>query len=180
MTAADLPAGSEDGWPAYTFVPGLSPHPIRDPRGHHFADQLPPAEPLVPEQWRQNPLYCRAIALFNAGYFWEAHECWESIWHRMNRAGPVAQLLKGLIHFAAAGVKAYEGRPDGVARHLRRAAELLAELELSGAYPAGANYCGIRPGGLAFVALQAASSQVQREIEPPVPSDVVLGITFPI
>ena len=43
------------------------------------------------------------------------------------RTGKVADILKGLIKLAAAGVKAREGKPAGVRRHARRAEELFRE-----------------------------------------------------
>ncbi len=65
----------------------------------------------------------RGIELFNAGYYWEAHEVWEELWHVEGRRGPTAELLKALIKLAAAGVKVREGRENGVRTHCRRAAE---------------------------------------------------------
>jgi hypothetical protein len=66
----------------------------------------------------------RGIRLFNEGYYWEAHEAWESLWHAHGRRGATAQLLQGLIKLAAAGVKAREGRIAGVRTHASRAAAL--------------------------------------------------------
>jgi hypothetical protein len=62
--------------------------------------------------------------LFNAGYYWEAHEAWESLWHAHARRGPIADVLRALIKLAAAGVKVREGRPGGVRTHASRAAAL--------------------------------------------------------
>jgi uncharacterized protein len=111
--------------PLYTYVPGQTPHPVSDPRGHAFGHQTVPAPPLDPQHPEQSPEWCEAVALFEAGYYWEAHEAWESLWHAAGRSGPVATCLKGLIKWAAAGVKAREGRPEGVRRHGTRALELL-------------------------------------------------------
>ena len=63
--------------------------------------------------------------LFNHGYYWEAHEAWEQCWVAEDRQGELADVLKGLIKLAAAGVKAREGKTEGVRRHARRAEELL-------------------------------------------------------
>jgi uncharacterized protein len=70
--------------------------------------------------------YLRAVALFNAGYYWEAHEVWEVLWHAAGRHGPTADVLKALIKLAAAGVKVREGRENGVRTHSGRAALLFA------------------------------------------------------
>jgi len=111
--------------PPYSYVPGQSPHPMSDPRGHSFGRHEPPAAALDNATWRQNDTWLFAIDLFNHGYYWEAHEAWEALWHAAGRKGPTADFLKGLIKLAAAGVKAREGRSAGVRRHALRAAELL-------------------------------------------------------
>src|SRR5262245_51838818 len=114
----------DEAYPPYTFVPGRSPHPTADPAGHSFGvtPALPPA--VEPDRWQQCRPYLVGIDLFNGGYFWESHVAWESLWLAYGRRGPVADFLKGLIHLAAAGVKALEGRPRGVQSHSGRAAEL--------------------------------------------------------
>jgi hypothetical protein len=61
------------------------------------------------------------VALFDAGYYWEAHEVWEGLWHAVGRRGATALVLKGLIKLAAAGVKVRERREPGVRTHARRA-----------------------------------------------------------
>jgi predicted metal-dependent hydrolase len=71
-------------------------------------------------------LFLRGAELFNAGYYWEAHEVWEALWHAHGRRGVTADLLKALIKLAAAGVKVREGQEHGVRTHARRAADLLA------------------------------------------------------
>jgi uncharacterized protein len=112
--------------PPYSYVTGLFPHPTRDERGHSFGRHEPPASPLDEASFRDNETYLLALDLFNHGYYWEAHEAWESLWHACGRHGGTADLLKGLIKLAAAGVKAREGRPAGVRQHAERAANLFA------------------------------------------------------
>jgi hypothetical protein len=111
-------------FPPYTFVPGRVPHPVSDPAGHSFG--VTPAAPPAPEpqRWEQSATYRYGIDLFNAGFYWEAHVEFESLWVVCGKKGPVADFLKGLIHLAAAGVKRLEGRPQGVTGHACRAAEL--------------------------------------------------------
>ena len=102
--------------PPYSYVPGKFPHPLSDPAGHSYAHAAAP----------QADEFAYAVDLFNHGYYWEAHEAWESLWHAAGRSGPRADGLKGLIKLAAAGVKAREGNVRGVTRHARRAQELFA------------------------------------------------------
>lgn len=114
--------------PPYSYVSGFAPHPVSDPRGHMHGQVHEAPPPLDPAAWRSSPTYLYAADLFNHGFYWEAHEAWESLWHAAGRSGPVATLLKALIKLAAAGVKAREGNPTGVQRHARRASELIREL----------------------------------------------------
>jgi uncharacterized protein len=115
-------------FPPYTYVPGRCPHPITDPKGHSFGMKPTPCEPPDPNRWQECRPYLVGIDLFNHGYYWEAHEVWECLWHACGRKGMTADLLKGLIKLAAAGVKVRQGQSEGVRNHARRAAELFATL----------------------------------------------------
>jgi hypothetical protein len=119
-----VPRFTSDALPAYSFVPGQSPHPHTDPAGHHFGRELPPAEPLEPERWQTSHRYLLGIDLFNHGYYWEAHEAWEAVWNAQGRRGTVATFLKCLIQLAVVGVKVRQGMRDAAIAHARRAAEL--------------------------------------------------------
>ncbi len=111
--------------PRYAYVPGQHPHPVRDPAGHAYGQIEPPLAAVTPEELNGSPVFREAVELFNRGYYWEAHEVWEWLWHAAGRQGFLADFLKALIKLAAAGVKAREGNAEGVARHAARAAELL-------------------------------------------------------
>jgi len=115
-------------WPAYTYVPGRAPHPVHHPAGHSAGKGHCLPMPLDPDQPRASPTWLLALDLFNHGFYWEAHEAWESLWHAAGRSGPEATLLKALIKLAAAGVKLYEGRPKGARRHAARSLALLQRL----------------------------------------------------
>lgn len=114
--------------PPYRHIPGQTPHPVSDPAGHSFGHATEAPQPLTEANWRSHATWLYAADLFNHGFYWESHEAWESLWHAAGRQGPEADLFKGLIKLAAAGVKHYEQRPAGVRRHAVRAAELLAPL----------------------------------------------------
>jgi uncharacterized protein len=118
---------NSESLPPYTYVPGGPwPHPISSPQGHSYgraaSKGLLATEPTGP----QSPRFRRGVALFNAGYYWEAHEVWEGLWHAYGRRGVLADVVKALIKLAAAGVKVREGQEHGVRVHARRAADLLA------------------------------------------------------
>jgi predicted metal-dependent hydrolase len=102
--------------PAYAYVPGRFPHPVSDPAGHAHGESPPPAVPVIPERWAESHDYLLGIDLFNHGYYWEAHEAWERLWHAAGRKGPTANVLQGLIKLAASGVKVREGRAAGTRR----------------------------------------------------------------
>jgi hypothetical protein len=129
--------------PPYSYVPGQSPHPLSDARGHSFG--VTPERPAAPDpdHWQDCRSYLRGVDLFNHGYYWEAHEVWEGLWHACGRTGQTACFLKGLIKLAAAGVKTREGRPQGVQSHARRATELFQQTarEIGGENPV---YMGLR------------------------------------
>jgi predicted metal-dependent hydrolase len=101
--------------------------------------------------------------LFNHGYYWEAHEAWESLWHAAGRTGPVADFLKGLIKLAAAGVKVAEGNQDGARSHAKRAAELFRACE-----SLGEQVMGLDRGALARAAEMSVTGEMEIELTPTV------------
>jgi uncharacterized protein len=113
--------------PPYSYVTGLAPHPTRDPCGHSFHCHEPPPAALDEATYRGNPAYLYGLDLFNHGYYWEAHEVWEGLWHACGRGGRLGDFLKGLIKLAAAAVKVREGRPRGVVGHARSAGALFRQ-----------------------------------------------------
>jgi hypothetical protein len=117
-------------FPDYAYVPGRFPHPTSDPAGHSYGIEPPIPTNPEPERWQECRPYLRGIDLFNNGFFWEAHVAWESLWMACERKGLIADFLKGLIHLAAAGVKALEGVPGGVKSHSGRGAQLWRETAL--------------------------------------------------
>lgn len=99
-------------FPARAYLPGVGARPVAEPLD---------ASPLDPAVWRSCDAYVHGLALFDRGYYWEAHECWEALWILAGRTGPVAELLRGLIQLAAAGVKLRQGRTAGAIALAERA-----------------------------------------------------------
>ena len=119
------------------------------------------------ETWSECPEYLHGIDLFNAEFYWEAHEAWEFAWNALGRTGPEADFLKALIKLAAAGVKDREGAPAGVKTHSTRA---------------GAIFERLLEGDTCFFGLETARLRdLAREIaESGWPSDPIrLELTFP-
>jgi uncharacterized protein len=99
-------------FPARAYLPGLGIRPTPEPASD---------TPLDPADWRSCDAYVHGLALFDRGYYWEAHERWEALWILAGRIGPVAELLRGLIQLAAAGVKLRQGRTAGAITLAERA-----------------------------------------------------------
>jgi uncharacterized protein len=120
--------------PPYSYVPGGPwPHPISSPQGHSFGQVTSKVARSCDNEEASSPQFLRGIALFNAGYYWEAHEVWEGLWHAYGRKGVRADVIKALIKLAAAGVKVREGHEHGVRTHASRAAELFESSRSAGA-----------------------------------------------
>lgn len=116
--------------PPYAYVPGLFPHPHSDSDGHHVETPRFLGD-VTARGVLDSGLMRRGIDLFHHGYYWEAHEAWETLWLAVGKDGPQAGLLKGLIKLTAAGVKARQGLPVGIQRHAARASQLLEAAQQS-------------------------------------------------
>ncbi|HYC54590.1 MAG TPA: DUF309 domain-containing protein [Candidatus Binatia bacterium] len=111
---------SATSFPPYRYLPGRGPHPTRDPEGHSYGRQLPPV--IVDDQtWPRCQTYLFAVDLFNHGYYWEAHEQLEAIWHGVGPDTPIGIFAQAVIQAAAALLKSSMGQA-GAARRLTSAA----------------------------------------------------------
>jgi hypothetical protein len=164
----------ELSFPAYSYVTGKFPHPISDPAGHSFGHPAGRARRPSSEAWLASVEYRFGIDLFNYGYYWEAHEAWEALWHACDRHSEAADFFKCLIKLAAAGVKVREGRPLGATRHIARAVELLA-LVRERLNPPPRRYFGLELNELAANLSQAAAT-----IESANPADLVAAVPVKI
>jgi hypothetical protein len=158
--------------PPYAYVPGRFPHPTRDPGGHRHGAKLAQPERVDPARWRDCRCYLAGIDLFNHGYYWEAHEAWESAWHASGRKGVLGDFLRGLIKLAAAGCKARENRPHGMRRLASGAAAHFARV--AGALAPPASFMGFRPDELSTLAEAVAQGRSVRDA----PSDARVSVVF--
>jgi len=161
-------------FPPYSFVPDQHPHPQNDPLGHSYGQKPEPVDAPDPTQWLHCKEYLRGIDLFNHGYYWEAHEAWESLWHAYGRQGESAEFLKGLIQLAVAGVKIRQGLSEGVKTHARRAEELFNSLSISRAV-ARRRFMGLDLVDLATRAREIAEKENVKHV----PSNLPVAIVFP-
>ena len=156
-------------FPAYAYLPGRQPHPVRDLDGHSYG--LEPVT-VAPDAALQSEEFLWGVDLFNHGYYWEAHEAWEGLWQAARSSARHRLVFKALILLAAAGVKLREGKRIPAARHATRAAATLRKL------PAAPDKSfdmalGMSPQALAAAADRAAQS-------PPVLKPSTLGEAEPV
>ena len=119
-SAREKPDGISDQFPALTYVPGQVPHPHRQELDERSDESLPqPGSDL-----RRNLLF--GLELFEQGFYWEAHEAWESVWVELGRSGAEANVIKGLIKLAACGVKCLCANRNGATRHIVRGVAIFA------------------------------------------------------
>ena len=108
--------------PPYRFVPGETPHPTRDPRGHSFGVKAEVPGPWRLEDWRDLDEWLWAVDLFNQGYWWESHEALEALWHAAGRTKARARFIQSLVHLSAACLNRRRGHPEAARRQAARAA----------------------------------------------------------
>ena len=102
-------------FPPYAYLPGRDPHPTGDPHGHSYTgEREPPAAYFEPARWSENEDYLFGVDLYNAGFFWEAHEVWEGLWHSAKHDALQADFLQGLIQCSAACLKIPMRQPAGL------------------------------------------------------------------
>jgi hypothetical protein len=112
MTQSEPPRYSRRPFPAYRFVPGRTPHPTRDPAGHSYGHRPTPAASFDAERWYREDDYLYGVDLYNHGYWWEAHEAWESCWAAAGKLTPTGLFLQGLIQITAGCLKKHQGHTD--------------------------------------------------------------------
>lgn len=154
--------------PPYSYVTAHFPHPTREPAGHSFGHQAEITNWQGSTFWSECTAYLRGLDLFNFGYYWEAHEAWEAVWHAAGRRGAAADFLKGLIKLAAAGVKVREGRPQGAVRLARRAEELFRQIPRS--TTGEDRFMGLSLSNLIHAARQIAEDPPRLPVRNPLPS----------
>lgn len=105
--------------PNTAFVPGVSARSDRPSES--------PARGVIDlDALADNEDFRYGIDLFNHGFPWEAHEAWEPLWFAAPRDRPERALLQGLIHAAAAVLKARTGAVGPARGFVESACEHLA------------------------------------------------------
>jgi len=110
--------------PATAYVPGSSPRADRPA-------ESPPRTAVDVDDLAGHDDFRFGVDLFNHGFPWEAHEAWEPLWFAASRERPERALLHGLIHAAAAVVKAKAGAFPTARDFIESACEHLALASIS-------------------------------------------------
>jgi hypothetical protein len=152
MRAVDLPL------PEHRYLPGVNERPD----DAFFAA----VKAEVPKETKDgtsvdNIAWHYGLRLLNAGFYWEAHEVLEPVWHNAAPNSRERHLVKAVIHLANGLLKTIMGRD----RAGLRLATLCREA-LSGAFPDGqGRLMGVGGADVFDAADRLAAGQVDVQIE---------------
>lgn len=130
-------------FPPYKFVPGRSPHPIRDKKGHSYGKPEPEITPISRDDWQSSHDYLYGIDLYHFGYLWESHEAWEGLWRAAEPDSLESNLLQSLILNSAAQLKAHMGNVRGTRTRSQAARWRLARIRSKGFEGPGSRFLGL-------------------------------------
>ncbi|MCF6156999.1 MAG: DUF309 domain-containing protein [wastewater metagenome] len=130
-------------FPPYRHIPGITPHPFCNPRGHSYGLQEANSDTQVvlPEGWRESENYLYGIDLYNFAYWWEAGEAWEGLWKKAE--GNCRIFLQGLIQISISLLKHHLRKLEGL-RHLSTTGRNKLRQAARGVYNPEGIYMGIR------------------------------------
>ena len=131
--------------PAAAFVPGRAGS-VRPAAAPEIEGRT-----LPPGSWRENEAWLFGADLWNHGFLWEAHEVWEQVWRAPFDARQ-AELLRGLIQCAAAGLKIAVGTRRGADRLARAGTERIERAAAGEVRTMGLDACAFAAAFRAFVA----------------------------
>lgn len=132
-------------FPHYAYVPGETVHPLRAAPGRHSLAHVDDVSTAL----------TYGIDLFDNGYFWEAHEVWETAWRAADRETDPWLFRKSLIRLAAAALKLRVGSAAGVKAHAPWCARTFCDLARRHAV-----MDGLSPADLADFAAELATGRM--------------------
>ena len=130
--------------PQWAYVPGETAEAEAD------HDTLWQAKALVPSRFQdfvpaRHPALRYAIALNDAGYFWESQEILEAVWAAAPQGGRERILLRACIQIANANLKLRMGKSHAASRLFGEALAELNELSVRKATGAGGGFADAFP-----------------------------------
>ena len=99
--------------PQHPYRPGLTPRPES---GVIFDISDRAGRTLTSPDWRSSEAWTAGFLLLRRGYFWEAHEVWEPVWHALAPNGAERLFVQAAIQHANARLKEAMGRDRAAAR----------------------------------------------------------------
>lgn len=163
--------------PPYAYLPGAPldqrfPHPLTHPAGHAYSQTCEVVVVLPPSSWAKQAAYLYGVDLFNAGFYWEAHEAWESIWQKC--VDPIQhEFLQALIQLAAAMLKWRINNRRGVRVLIRRVRMKMLKTRES----AGSTYMGLHLDHLLDLLEDFFADFFAEEDLPVVARELLAGLT---
>ncbi len=82
-----------------------------------------------PDSWRKNRPYRYGWSLFEAGFYWEAHEVWEPVWLSCRPNSLEKMFLKAAIQMTNACLKQVMDNRKAARRLFDHVDELIGELK---------------------------------------------------
>jgi hypothetical protein len=148
IAAAHLPL------PQWAYVPGETAEAEAD------HDALWRAKALVPSRFRdfvpaRHPALRYAIALNDAGYFWESQEILEAVWAALPQGGRERILLRACIQIANANLRLRMQKPHAALRFLGGALGELDTLDARKAVAGGDGFVDVFPTAALAALLKA-------------------------
>ena len=115
FTKPELSRYTQRSFPPYRFLPFRPdiPHPRNDPQGHSYGEEDEYLSSFTEADWHDCEPYLYGVDLFNHGYWWEAHEAWETVWLAAGRETQEGKFVQGLIQLAGAQLKRFTAVPRG-------------------------------------------------------------------
>jgi len=108
-------------FPPYRHLPGVTPHPFRDPEGYAYGREEPERTVLDDGAWPDCQEYLFGVDLFNHQYWWECHEVLEGLWNAVGHRSPAGECLQAVIQCAVAHLKSETGNLRGARLLLKNA-----------------------------------------------------------
>lgn len=109
--------------PERRYVPGRTPRHPEDAFAEARAFALPVTATATAGE---NGAWTYGLRLFNAGFWWEAHEVWEPVWMAAPPNGAERAMVQAAIQLANAALKRAMGRSRAAARLVAIARDLAA------------------------------------------------------
>lgn len=134
FTHPDLPRYTQQDFPPYRYLPFQGedghPHPRHDPAGHSYHAEEEHLPHFTADDWTTCELYLYGIDLFNHGYWWEAHESLEAVWHAADQQKTLCgRFVQGLIQLAGAQLKRFCQEPRGAESLTQSGVERVSQAE---------------------------------------------------